>query len=291
MVLVLAMLFICAIVCTTLIGQNVATFPEDEQDDIRMYWGSVLESMFTLFQCLTMDGWSEVEDIVVRQMPWMQLFFFPYIFFGAFVIMSLLTGVMADHMNDVRRREETEEHRQRVTAMEAAVEVVRKRDLNHDGRLDRREFEDLFDDRISGFAVDIQALGLQVGRDEAKELFDWFDVDSDGYISHEELRLGMKHMFDGLSPLQLFKLSASVRAAERFVKRHAGSVSAPWTSRGKAPPSPAADEMLNGLGEQSILLEERLHKFELQTRRFMERCGWKDKDGRRSRSGSNVTSR
>lgn len=36
----------------------------------------------------------------------MQFFFFPYIFFGAFVILSLLTGVMADHMNEVRRNEE-----------------------------------------------------------------------------------------------------------------------------------------------------------------------------------------
>merc|ERR1712151_854322 len=124
----------------------------------------------------------------------MQLFFFPYVFFCAFVIMSLLTGVMADHMNDVRRNEEIEEHRQRVTAVEAAVEEVRRRDLNHDGYLDRREFEDLFDDRVSDFALDIQALGIQVGRNEAAELFDWFDADGNGYVDHEELRHGMKHL-------------------------------------------------------------------------------------------------
>merc|ERR1719215_1479306 len=101
-----------------------------------MYWGSVARSMFTLFQFLTMDGWGEVDEQVVRQMPWLQLFFFPFIFFGAFVIMSLLTGVMADHMNDVRK---TEEHRQRLTAMEAAVEEIKKRDLNNDGFLDPSE--------------------------------------------------------------------------------------------------------------------------------------------------------
>lgn len=275
MVLVLVVLVIFAIVCTSLVGHSIDQFPEDEQDDIKMYWGSVARSMFTLFQFLTMDGWSEVYYEVQKRMPWMVCLFFPFVFFGAFVIMSLLTGVMADHMNDVRRTEEAEEHLKRVSKLETAVEAVEKCDINGDGTLDRLEFETLFDTSKSRFAKDLKIVGLQLRRDEASDLFDWFDVNGSNSVDHEELRNGIKNLFEGLTPLQLFKLGSSVRGAERFVHEHMHVLQKPWPHN-HVSPSAKAENLLHLVDERLQNLEEETCQVEEQVQRMMENFLWKE---------------
>mmetsp|Transcript_123845 Transcript_123845/g.396446 ORF Transcript_123845/g.396446 Transcript_123845/m.396446 type:complete len:537 (-) Transcript_123845:44-1654(-) len=273
-VLVLVVIFISSIVTTTVIGQNVSDFPPEDQADIEECWGSIGKSMFTLFQFLTMDGWSAVYYQVTRTMPWMVLFFFPFIFFGAFVILSLLTGVMADHMNDVRRKEEEEERKERLMRLDTAVEAVRANDLNRDGALDMAEFTNLFDERTSTFCADLKELGVSIKRGEAGELFDWFDVDGDSKVDYEELRHGVKHLYEGLTPLSLFRLSASVRSAERFVCSNLDLGQTPWSTQDRQAPSRTSNRELIALDRRLDGLEKRSLEFERQVRSFMEKFGW-----------------
>jgi len=280
-VLVFVMIFICAILTTSVIGQNASSFKTpEEQEAIRTYWGTVSNSMFTLFQFLTMDDWNSVDNMVVKEMPYMQLFFFPYIFFGAFVILSLLTGVMADHMNEVRRNEEQAELRERVSQMQTAVKEVERRDADDSGYLDRTEFSELFDP-TSEFVSDLKQAGIYISCEEADDLFDWFDVDGDEQITHSDLQQGLKSMLDGLTPLQLFKLSATVRCTERFVyscieiAEKGGR--APWSS-GTNRHSPQAERALATLSERSDELEKKFTSFETQLQAFMSKFGWKAMD-------------
>jgi len=273
-VLVLIVIFISSIVTTTVIGQNVSDFPPEDQADIEEFWGSIGKSMFTLFQFLTMDGWSGVYYQVTRTMPWMVLFFFPFIFFGAFVILSLLTGVMADHMNDVRRKEEEEERKERVMRLDTAVEAVRLNDINKDGALDMAEFTNLFDERTSTFGADLKELGVSIKRGEAGELFDWFDVDGDSKVDYEELRHGVKHLYEGLTPLSLFRLSTSVRSAERFVCSNLDLGQTPWSTQDRQAPSRTSNRELIALDRRLDGLEKRSLEFERQVRSFMEKFGW-----------------
>mmetsp|Transcript_104395 Transcript_104395/g.292523 ORF Transcript_104395/g.292523 Transcript_104395/m.292523 type:complete len:503 (+) Transcript_104395:108-1616(+) len=277
-VLVLVMIFICAILTTSVIGQNAESFPTPgDREAIKMYWGTVSNSMFTLFQFLTMDDWNSVDSMVVKEMPLMQFFFFPYIFFGAFVILSLLTGVMADHMNEVRAKEEQEELRARVSEMETAVKEVQRRDLDNSGFLDRTEFVELFDPQAE-FTADLKEAGIHILQEEADDLFEWFDVDADEQITHTDLQQGLKSMLDGLTPLQLFKLSATVRCTEQLVysciETSEKGGRAPW-SGGASKHSPVAERQLTVLSEKSAGLEEKFASFEAQMRSTMKAFGWK----------------
>lgn len=276
-VLTTVILFVCAIFCKATIGDNAQSFPEDEQAQIRMYFGTVARSMFTLFQFLTLDDWGSVFHMVVRQMPWMQLFFFPYIFFGAFVIMSLLTGVMADHINDVRRDEDRKEHERRIQDVD---EVVKHADKNRDNELDVQEFQELFSkDSAPEVVEDLQALGIFVRENEARELFDWFDVDQNGKVDKQELLHGLKQLAHGLSPLQLYKLRWSLGRANEIVEKECAESDTnasvtPWRRR-KAPPSEIAMRQLEELSARLTRLDEGTNLFENNVRTLMDKFGWK----------------
>lgn len=102
--LLLAMLvFTCAILCTMVIWRRKEVFEDPEL--IELYWGGVLTSSLTLFQFLTLDDWGTIARQVAAELPAMVCVFVPYIVMAAFVVLSLLTGVMAEHMQEVRVKE------------------------------------------------------------------------------------------------------------------------------------------------------------------------------------------
>eukprot|EP00443_Scrippsiella_acuminata_P038031 CAMPEP_0115174472 /NCGR_PEP_ID=MMETSP0270-20121206/3855_1 /TAXON_ID=71861 /ORGANISM="Scrippsiella trochoidea, Strain CCMP3099" /LENGTH=357 /DNA_ID=CAMNT_0002587309 /DNA_START=35 /DNA_END=1105 /DNA_ORIENTATION=- len=113
--LMLMFMLIFAIVLTDVAGNQakVATKPGDlfydDKDDILMYWGSVTKSLVTLFQMLTLDDWTNISRQVYSQLPPMWFVFFLYVFLMGFAMLSLLTGVVAEHMTEVSTETKNEQ--------------------------------------------------------------------------------------------------------------------------------------------------------------------------------------
>merc|ERR1712046_321112 len=107
-VLMFLIILVMAIITTDFIGNRADAFDEADQKDIEANWGTVKKSMITLFQYLTLDGWSEMSRQVWTNpaFGWIwQLFFDIYVLVMAFVMLSLLTGVIADNMTKVSTAE------------------------------------------------------------------------------------------------------------------------------------------------------------------------------------------
>lgn len=83
---VLALLFYVAAVITTDLYGQVA--PEQ--------FGSIGASIFTLFQIMTGDGWSEVVRTVMKRDPMAWLFFIPFIVLTSFAVLNLFIAVIVD---------------------------------------------------------------------------------------------------------------------------------------------------------------------------------------------------
>lgn len=273
-VLMLLSIFLCAIICTTIIGQEKQDTWADEEEyqEVREYWGTVVRSMFTLFQFLTMDDWAAPMETVASHsnLNFMRFFFFVFIFFGAFVLMSLLTGVMADHMNDVRRQEEEEERREKIHQREHAIKMAKAVDINGDAVLDRDEFERLVS--LESVKKDLGSTGLSIRPREARDLFEWFDVNGDGQIDNEELYHGLKHLFEGITGLQMYKLKVAIQRASAIAEQRPES---PKTALARRPPPTEAsvqrlDQLTGTLGH----LEAKMDTFETQVRAFMRKMGW-----------------
>lgn len=263
-------IFISAIVCTTILGHETAA-SEESLEDFLMYFGTVGRSMFTLFQFITMDDWAAVSDLVVREgYPVMRLFFLIFVFFGGFVMMSALTGVMADHMNDARRREAKEDRRRKIHDREHAIRVVQDVDINSDDTLDPEEFEQLLSHRA--IKKDLSVAGIVLRPQEAREMFEWFDVNGDGLIDSEELYQGLKHMFEGITGLQMHKLKVAIEKANHVVAERRGTkLSRQLPARHQ--PSEVAKRRLAELTGTLGGLEVRMDTFEAQVRTFMLRMG------------------
>ena len=66
-------------------------------------FGTLGDSLFTLFQLMTMEGW--VDDIVapaMEQQPLAWLFFIPFILIATFVVLNLFIGVIVESIQSMR---------------------------------------------------------------------------------------------------------------------------------------------------------------------------------------------
>ena len=83
---VLALLFyVAAVITTDFFG---AEAPRE--------FGSIGASVFTLFQIMTGDGWSDVVRDLMVQNPWAWLFFIPFIVLTSFAVLNLFIAVIVD---------------------------------------------------------------------------------------------------------------------------------------------------------------------------------------------------
>ncbi|MBC6438985.1 MAG: ion transporter [Rhodospirillales bacterium] len=95
--LLLVMLFyVFAVMATKLFGQN---FPE--------WFGSIGQSMYSLFQIMTLESWSMgiVRPVMaVHPMAW--AFFVPFILVVSFAVLNLFIAVVVDSMQQVHQEEQ-----------------------------------------------------------------------------------------------------------------------------------------------------------------------------------------
>ena len=67
------------------------------------YWGSLLQSLETLFQTLTLEGWIEVADRSRHPLSW--LYFASFIVVAVFVVTNLFIAVVINNLDRVRSEE------------------------------------------------------------------------------------------------------------------------------------------------------------------------------------------
>lgn len=104
-ILVFLMNYVCGIMVTVAIGQNDSVYGDGvgpsydgELWPHKEYFGTVWKSMFTLFQVMTLDAWSDeiVRHVVYRQ-PGMVAFFLLYVVVSAFGMMNVVVGIIVEN--------------------------------------------------------------------------------------------------------------------------------------------------------------------------------------------------
>ncbi len=95
-VLVMVVLFIIgAVVATKLYGD---TFPQ--------YFGTLGDSLFSLFTVMTLEGWPDLAREVMEQHPNAWAFFIPFLVVTAFMVLNLFIGVIVNAMEETAQEEE-----------------------------------------------------------------------------------------------------------------------------------------------------------------------------------------
>ncbi|NCC21862.1 MAG: ion transporter [Alphaproteobacteria bacterium] len=98
----LIVFYVAAVLATNLFG-------ESPNEALRVWFGSVGASMYTLFQIMTLESWSMgIVRPTLELYPWAWAFFVPFIIVTSFAVLNLFIGIIVDSMQSAHRQEEAE---------------------------------------------------------------------------------------------------------------------------------------------------------------------------------------
>lgn len=264
-ILFFILIFVSAIFCTTMIGHESKMYKHP--DEIEYYWGKVPDSMKTLFQFVTLDNWASIARMVTEKQPSMQFFFILYIILTAFTILSLLTGVVSEHILMVakdqeegmkaRRDEELHQFMDDVKALFDAADVDGSRSIS------RTEFKRILKDKE--WSKKLLAMGIEVYDFDFLELFDCLDLEGKEELSHDEFVNGFRGIRGEAKAKDLLKLQGAVsRMAQKIPRLNPAAVRPGDLSPNMKSFNGAMDKLehsMAGMARQMDSLEEQFHDF------------------------------
>eukprot|EP00922_Rhytidocystis_sp_ex-Travisia-forbesii_P022212 GHVS01032533.1.p1 GENE.GHVS01032533.1~~GHVS01032533.1.p1 ORF type:complete len:484 (-),score=17.84 GHVS01032533.1:211-1662(-) len=100
---VLLVIYGSAIFTTWTFGHDLTDEGEDE-DDMYEMWGTLVNSLFTLFTVLTLEGWNDICTGTAKYHPYSKIFFVLYICFTTLTLMNVVTGVVLDAYVETSQR-------------------------------------------------------------------------------------------------------------------------------------------------------------------------------------------
>lgn len=121
MSILLVIFYVSAVMTTQIFGAvNDAHMQE--------YYGTIGDSMFTLFQIMTLENWDEIAHTTMEFFPSSWAFFVVFIVVASFAVLNLFIGIIVDAMNILHEEaEDSLAHRDHTEEMRLLIEV--KKDL------------------------------------------------------------------------------------------------------------------------------------------------------------------
>lgn len=109
--LLLLIFYIFAIMGTTLFS---ADFPE--------FFGSIGKSMFSLFQIMTLEGWSmELARPVIEVFPCSWVYFISFILISSFIVMNVIVGIVVNAISELNEKAKEEKLK---------IQIEKTKDIN-----------------------------------------------------------------------------------------------------------------------------------------------------------------
>lgn len=108
--------YVSAVMTTVLFGEK---FPQ--------WFGNVGKSAYSLFQIMTLEGWSDgIVRPVMEVHPWAWAFFVPFILITAFAVLNLFVGIIVDGMQQGHAEELEEAAERTENDLEMILKEVRE---------------------------------------------------------------------------------------------------------------------------------------------------------------------
>lgn len=224
MVIVL-LLYVCAIVVTAQIGHNQDLYGSGpsyngEVWPYESYFGTVPLSMFTLFQVLTLDGWCDdvVRHVIYRE-PLMGVFFVAFVLITAFGVMNVVVGIIVENTlaaaQVVDKKIEERHGTAKKVAVEELYEILDRLDSSRSGHI---SLEALWAANQSDIIQEkFGRIGL--GSDEVEQIFKLLDVSKSGVVSIRRFAESCRELVGGAKRRDIAQVEVTMGAlAQRLEK-------------------------------------------------------------------------
>ena len=70
------------------------------------HWGTLGTALLTLFQMLTLEGWVEIQEDVLDDVPFAWIYFGSFVFVAVFVVVNLFIAVVINNLESVKHDEQ-----------------------------------------------------------------------------------------------------------------------------------------------------------------------------------------
>jgi voltage-gated sodium channel len=210
-------LYVCAVFVTIEIGQNSETYEPyriiSGGWDYQEYFGNVAKSMFTLFQVVTLDDWSDgVARHVMTNQPAMAAFFILFVLFSSFGLMNVVVAIIVERTLSAAKQNEQRiqrnQERERARVLNHLREIFEYADKDGNGSLTVEEFRSAI--RQPDIERKLKLIELPVA--DAEELFAILDHDGSGELSVDEFIGGCVRLKGPAKSKDLLSVQVNVQA-------------------------------------------------------------------------------
>jgi len=211
LVLTMVALYAFALITTELIGKGMLPEARNIDADSRALFGTVPDSLFTLFGLMNKQYWQDITPMFVV-LPWAKPVWVIFTILSSWALLSVMTGVVSDNMLEVRQAQEQkssdawEEFRDRLLQM--LTEVFTAADKDGSRSLEKEEYVEIL---TSPFHVNRLQKFSHVPIQDMINMFDWIDVGGLGSISFEDFVHGFDWLNEPVTGKSLLKLESCVR--------------------------------------------------------------------------------
>eukprot|EP00927_Polykrikos_kofoidii_P002876 TRINITY_DN11149_c0_g1_i1.p1 TRINITY_DN11149_c0_g1~~TRINITY_DN11149_c0_g1_i1.p1 ORF type:complete len:527 (-),score=119.42 TRINITY_DN11149_c0_g1_i1:163-1743(-) len=126
-------LYVCALICTKVVGQNVDVYENYRKLsggwDHEEHFGTVGRSMYTLLQIMTLDSWSsKVARHVIANQWYMSIFFLIFLLLSTYGLLNIVVSVIVEHTLSAAQSNEARlkviEERSRKAELEGSIREI-----------------------------------------------------------------------------------------------------------------------------------------------------------------------
>ena len=96
------------------------------------HWGSLAISLLTLFNIITLDGWTDIMDTAMEQHRFAWVYFVSFVVVGTFVVINLFIAIIINSLDDTKRGQ-----------LQEGLEPVSRQELMRELRETRQTLERL----------------------------------------------------------------------------------------------------------------------------------------------------
>jgi len=203
-------LYICAIVLTRTVGRAHVVKDDDGNlwagDFQNEHFGTVATSMFTLFELMAHPNIGIYHRVWQDDGALFKFFFIGFIIVGAWSMLSLLTGVVAENIlsKSSHRKEEMklENEAKRRAWLERVRHVFHEADKDGDGLMSTEEFQAHLPHILEMMVEE----GVEMTQDDLRGVFETIDIDKSGTIDSEEFLNGMIYLSAELRAIHVIQV-------------------------------------------------------------------------------------
>eukprot|EP00927_Polykrikos_kofoidii_P028328 TRINITY_DN24765_c0_g2_i1.p1 TRINITY_DN24765_c0_g2~~TRINITY_DN24765_c0_g2_i1.p1 ORF type:complete len:768 (-),score=131.31 TRINITY_DN24765_c0_g2_i1:152-2455(-) len=187
--------------------------------DIKRWFGSVGNSLLTLSQLMTLEGWPDIirKTVLDHDKYYLLVFFIPFLCFTNFALLNVVTAVMVEKVFKFSEDEKVQQARgfrkERKAAIQKISKLFTRLDSNGDGNLTIVEMKRAMDSTADGAMKQFQELGI--AKHDIETLFSCLDVDSNGELSVAEFIEGCLRMHGVASSKDLLRIQYDVHRTRK----------------------------------------------------------------------------